>query len=375
MQTPMPAAGHMHNSLTATRMKHQARHAQQQLQQQFVNGMSPTRSLQRGELRASSSSASPDPALASIDTTVAAAGAAFVPQQLSRSAAQLAWSGQMPMRSLRSSTGGNGHGGTGGATIARTASTGVLKSYALSHGDYERSASSATLSLLGGASSAPVPLAAASEAYSSLRDRITELQYQLSALHRKMRQYEHESETWMLRYSRRLVVVSNLMLAISVFLLRFVSTFRDPKRAQNGLLTRILRLSPSQTPAVIGGGSGSSGLSASALSSALSSAVSVATERRRLPLSRLLLMSLLHGFEWSLLFFVSLFLHLRPSHKKKNMAFLLSSFTSCVLLFRSQVTEDPRAAHAFNVAINCIHFISRYYYLHGLIVYQTLRIL
>jgi hypothetical protein len=52
------------------------------------------------------------------------------------------------------------------------------------------------------------------------------MQFEVSRLNRKIKEYEEDSEQWTLRYSRRAVIFSNVALGCWIFLLKFMSTLR-----------------------------------------------------------------------------------------------------------------------------------------------------
>jgi len=174
-----------------------------------------------------------------------------------------------------------------------------------------------------------------------LSEKIREMQFEVSRLSRKVKEILEESELWSLRYSRRMVVLSNVMLGGWIFLLRFSRCFKEGSEVGNrgGWLVRWLLPSASD----------------------------------KIPLSAVLVSAFLEGFQGATIFLISALLHLRQSSWKRNVAFGLSTSYSIYLAYSSDL--NPRASNYFNVFFNVLFLLCRYYYLHGLLVFNNMRIL
>jgi hypothetical protein len=59
---------------------------------------------------------------------------------------------------------------------------------------------------------------------------------------------------------------------------------------------------------------------------------------------------------------------------RRNLSFVLSCAYS-IWLAVSGPRTNPRAANYFNVFFNILYVVARYYYLHGLLVFHSMRIL
>lgn len=62
-----------------------------------------------------------------------------------------------------------------------------------------------------------------------LSDKIKEMQFELSQLNRKFREFEEENEQWSLRYSRRLVIAFNGILGLWIFTIRLFKALNQRK--------------------------------------------------------------------------------------------------------------------------------------------------
>jgi hypothetical protein len=94
-----------------------------------------------------------------------------------------------------------------------------------------------------------------------------------------------------------------------------------------------------------------------------------------IPLSAVLISGLLSGVSASLPFLVSGGLQTRTSSWKRNAGFLLSTLYSLYLLLMRRRDVRPLAANLLNILANLVYVAARYYFLHGLLVFNSMRIL
>jgi len=172
-----------------------------------------------------------------------------------------------------------------------------------------------------------------------ISERLKELQYEVSRLNRKVREFEEEDEHWSLRYTRRGVIFSNVMLGCWIFILRFLRQFRKREK-MTGLLAQMF-IPP--------------------------------TEEGSAPLSVVLISSILQGGQSALPFCISAVLHLRPVSWRRNSGFALSTGYSALLA--ATTYKQPRMPLTVNAVLNLCYLFARYYYLHGLLSFNDMRIL
>jgi hypothetical protein len=228
--------------------------------------------------------------------------------------------------------------------------------------------------------------AAQSLQLNAVTERLFELQFEVNRLNHKVRAWDVESSQWSVRYTKRMVLLSNVLLGGWVFALRFVQSLRRRGAAGSS------RHSTSWLSALFlsSARSSSSNSSSNALSSStshlariasdltratpatLAAAAAAASSRSRAPLSVLLLSAVFEGLQSSILFFIAAGLHLRAQAWKRNLAFGLSAGSSLLLLSQA---DSPRASSYLNLFINVLYTIARYYHLHGLWVFGNMRLL
>ena len=232
-------------------------------------------------------------------------------------------------------------------------------------------------------------------------EKLREMQYEVSRLHRKIREYEEDMEQWSLRYSRRVVILSNIALGGWIFLLQFMEGMRS-RNVRDSWINRLFIPSgvfaaarAARGAASIGGAAAAglggaaaaaagnsaaaaaaakAGVSAAALSAAASAAAAAAAKSAT-PLSAVLISGFLTGVQSSLPFLLSAVLQVRTQSWKRNTGFLLSTAYSLYLVIMRRKNFRPAAANYINILANLFYVAARYYFLHGLLVFNSMRIL
>jgi hypothetical protein len=187
-------------------------------------------------------------------------------------------------------------------------------------------------------------------------DKLRDMQYEIGRLSRKIKEYEEDTEQWSLRYSRRIVILSNVSLGVWIFLLQFLDGIRT-RSVQDTWLTRMFI-----PRGVLSMAKAASPTSASAAANSL-------------PLSGVLISGFLTGVQSSILFLLSAGLQNRSQSWSRNTGFLLSTGYSLYLLLLRRKDVRPHVGNWFNVVSNFIYLVTRYYFLHGLLVFNSMRIL
>jgi len=130
----------------------------------------------------------------------------------------------------------------------------------------------------------------------------------------------------------------------------------------------VLRAAAHGAAAHAAGGAGAMGAGAAAVAAAADASGST-------PLSAVLISGLLSGVSASLPFLLSTGLQMRTSSWKRNAGFLLSTLYSLYLLLLRRRDVRPPAANLINIIANLFYVAARYYFLHGLLVFNSMRIL
>lgn len=177
---------------------------------------------------------------------------------------------------------------------------------------------------------------------SEVTEHVRAMQATLSTLHRRVNETTQDQDKMSLRYSRRLVLLSNSCLAVWIFFSRLIHCVRS-RTVSGGFL---------------------------------SSLVVPPMPKGKSPLSALLISGFLEGFQGSLLFFYSLWFLVSQRAWKRNVGFTLSTGYSIGLAVgaRSRFTRSASAIY-INIFFNVLHAMARYYYLHGLLVFNDMRFL
>ena len=246
-------------------------------------------------------------------------------------------------------------------------------------------------------------------------EKLREMAYEVSRLHRKIKEYEEESEQWSLRYSRRLVILSNLALGGWIFLLQLMDGIKA-RAVVDSWLNRlfipssVFAASAAATSAAVGAGSAATAAAAAALAKqtgvSLSMATSIATaaaakaagvaggaaggalggaaamgaaaagaSSSAAPLSAVLISGFLTGVQSSLWFLLSAALQMKSQGWKRNTGFALSTSYSLFLILFRRGQFRPASANVVNILANLVYIAARYYFLHGLLVFNSMRIL
>jgi hypothetical protein len=233
-----------------------------------------------------------------------------------------------------------------------------------------------------------------------LTEKLREMQYEVSRLHRKLRERDQDAEQWSVRYARRAVLACQALLACTAFLMQFGEGLRR-RRVDNTALHRLFipsnvyeqaaaaagsaaKAAAKAAKAAAGGPSGAAAVAAAAAKAA-------ALRRSHTPLSAVLLSGCLTGLVSALPFALSFALQLRNQAAPRNIASLLSVAYSIGLLLLSRRASSspsssssssmplaharPPLAHVVNVAANTAYVAARYYFLHGLLVFNSMRML
>ena len=167
--------------------------------------------------------------------------------------------------------------------------------------------------------------------------QVLRLQYELSRLHQKNRDM-FEEHIWSLRYGRRLVILSNLLLGFWFLAFRIAQAFR----------TRSIRTSHMSRMLI--------------------------PERKAPPLSVILTSGVLDGVQSSLCCFTCVFLQWTATTAlKRNSGFVLSSLYS--LLIEASWKDFPPMLNRINLLANVIYIFARYWFLHGLLSFREFRFL
>lgn len=189
-------------------------------------------------------------------------------------------------------------------------------------------------------------------------DKLRDMQYEIGRLSRKIKEYEEDTEQWSLRYSRRIVILSNISLGIWIFLLQFLDGIRT-RSVRNSTLAQLF------IPRNVLAAAAAAGANAAAKT----------TSNAGLPLSAVLISGLLTGVQSSLIFFLSAGLQIRTQSWKRNTGFILSTFYSLYLVLLRRQEFRPHVTNYFNIVANLFYVAARYYFLHGLLVFNAMRIL
>lgn len=220
-----------------------------------------------------------------------------------------------------------------------------------------------------------------------VNDKLREMSLEVSRLHRQMKEYNsayEEGLPWFLRYTKRAVILSNLFLGTWIFLLKFFEAVRN-RDVKQGLLAKWF-IPP--TPELL---SASETAPATTLNNATFATPTMITDHMTttataanparngltsmigsVPLSHVLISGFLQGFQSSFFFYSSSYLFLRSNAWKRNMGFFISTLYSSYLIF---CKFRPRTANWLNIGFNVLYICARYYYLHGLLVFNDMRIL
>mmetsp|Transcript_2003 Transcript_2003/g.3647 ORF Transcript_2003/g.3647 Transcript_2003/m.3647 type:complete len:210 (+) Transcript_2003:25-654(+) len=177
--------------------------------------------------------------------------------------------------------------------------------------------------------------------FSLITEKLTDLQFEVSRLSTKINEYDQES-IWTLRYSRRMVILADVILGWYVFITRFVDTVRQRMSAR-GFLGRLLVPRP--------------------------------PPNKGKSLSSFLLIGLAEGVQSSTLFFTSALLHTSLHRYKRNLGFLLSVGYSIYLGFFSTYGSNPIGAIYVSLFFNFFYVLCRYYYLNGLAAFRGIHFL
>jgi hypothetical protein len=167
---------------------------------------------------------------------------------------------------------------------------------------------------------------------------LRQLQYEVSQLNRKLHSFEQESKTWSLRYSRRLVILSNLLLAFWLFMAKFLASIRHRERA-SGLLARILM------PRI---------------------------DRKSNALLMFVASAFIAGLKSCWVFCLSAYLVTSRPNWRRNVGCSLSTLYSIYLAF---VPQFMPWSNYVNVFLNVTHLFARYFQLHGLPAFDHLTFL
>ena len=199
---------------------------------------------------------------------------------------------------------------------------------------------------------------------SLLSQKVHWLQLEYSRLRRKLKSNEEDGARWSLRYSRRIVVLSNLWLGIVLYATRLVVVVRRRRRPTGYIGRSLLKALTFMSP-YDGDASPSSS--------------------RRMRFLEALIAGGVDGFAHAAVFFVAAALHYRAHAWKRNIGFALSTGYSVwlTLASRRRTVRSTRASgadlflssHSVNIFLNVLHFGMRYYYLHGLLSFSDTRVL
>lgn len=170
---------------------------------------------------------------------------------------------------------------------------------------------------------------------------------------------QEDAEQWSLRYSRRIVILSNLSLGVWIFLLQFLAGVRTRTIADSALTRMFI---PRSVIAVAAGAHAKKGAAAGAAAASL-------------PLSGVLISGFLTGVQSSLLFLLSAGLQSRTQSWKRNLGFFLSTGYSLFLVLLRRRQFRPHISNWGNIVANIVYVAARYYFLHGLLVFNSMRIL
>jgi hypothetical protein len=210
-----------------------------------------------------------------------------------------------------------------------------------------------------------------------LTEKLREMQYEMSRLHRKLRERDADAEQWSVRYGRRAVLACQALLTCSSFLLQFGETL-STKSVASSWLHRIFI-----PPHIYSMGNHATAAAAASQVAAVAGSVAAAAKarsgRQQVPLSAVLLSGCLSGFMAAFPFALSFALQLRGQAWPRNVGSLVSGGYSAALLLLSRYRIAPHArpplAHFLNVSANVMYVGARYYFLHGLLVFSSMRIL
>lgn len=159
---------------------------------------------------------------------------------------------------------------------------------------------------------------------SALRESIRNIQFELSVLRHKLQEHEQEANQIGLRWGRRLVVLSNLLLGLRCF-------FRASSAALPPSSRVVRRSSASQ-------------------------------------------LRFWRGVAESWPFFLCASVHVMTQAWRRDLSFLASAGYSLYVGFLSQ-KPFARTGNACNILVNIFYFTARYYYLHGLLTFSNMQVL
>jgi hypothetical protein len=83
------------------------------------------------------------------------------------------------------------------------------------------------------------PASANPEQLSAIAEQLRGMRYEVSRLTLKIREYEEDSGHWVLRYSRRFVIISNVLLGTWMFFERFVQCVRRRSKLSDSVFGRL----------------------------------------------------------------------------------------------------------------------------------------
>lgn len=199
----------------------------------------------------------------------------------------------------------------------------------------------------------------------AIGERLRDMQLEVSRLNQKVREYEEDSSHWMLRYTRRSVILCNWILGIWSFFVRFAQCIRRRARLSDSMLGRLFEP----------GGPSSSGSRLSWRSSASSSAAAAAAASApQQTVASVFLAGFLESVQASSPFFMSVALQMGTAQSwRRNTGFLISVGYSIFQLW----SRDPPLPliHYFNVVVNVLYLLARYYFLHGLLSFSDVQML
>jgi hypothetical protein len=183
-------------------------------------------------------------------------------------------------------------------------------------------------------------------AHARVLEQVRQLQLTVSKMRRSIKDLEEDDSQWSIRYTRRIVVLTNYLLALGGFLARFASTFR---RRQTKAKGRVLR--------------------------SFHTFILRSLNIKSTSLASTLVLSALNGVSDSLMFGVAANLFTSKEAWKRNLGFILSSGNSVYLTqISSQVHAIGPPFHMLSLLFNVLYLIERYYFLHGLLWFGNMRL-
>jgi hypothetical protein len=187
-----------------------------------------------------------------------------------------------------------------------------------------------------------------------LTSKYRELELEVSRLNALFNEKSsNSSEVWSIRYSRRLVLICNLLLALQLFIETIIHTFKHRNKLfhhKYAHLAEKLFINSYQLQQF-----------------------SPYQKNKPVPLSLIVMISIFRASLNSFIFILSFLLYSRTTAFQRNFGLLASiNYSLYLLLFHRY---KPRFLLILNILANCVCAVLRYYYLHGLLVFNALRIL